>query len=25
VDHNSLLMDVMDRVARRHNLRVLVH
>ena len=25
VDHNILLMDVMDRVARRHNLRVLVH
>jgi glutamine synthetase len=25
VDHNSLLMDVMDRVARRHSLRVLVH
>jgi glutamine synthetase len=25
VDHNTLLMDVMDRVARRHNLRVLVH
>ena len=25
VDHNSLLMDVMDRVARRHNLRVLLH
>ena len=25
VDHNSLMMDVMDRVARRHNLRVLVH
>lgn len=25
VDHNSLLMDVMDRVARRHNLRVLMH
>jgi glutamine synthetase len=25
VDHNSLLMDVMDRVARRHQLRVLVH
>ncbi|MFN9111046.1 MAG: glutamine synthetase type III, partial [Bacteroidota bacterium] len=23
--HNSLLMDVMDRVARRHSLRVLVH
>lgn len=25
VDHNSLLMDVMDRVARRHNLRALLH
>ena len=25
VDHNSLLMDVMDRVARRHRLRVLLH
>jgi glutamine synthetase len=25
VDHNSLLMDVMDRLARRHNLRVLLH
>ncbi len=25
IDHNSLLMDVMDRVARRHNLRVLLH
>ncbi len=25
VDHNSLLMDVMERVARRHNLRVLLH
>ena len=25
VDHNALLMDVMDRVARRHNLRVLLH
>jgi len=25
VDHNSLLMDVMERVARRHNLRVLMH
>lgn len=25
VDHNSLLMDVMDRVAKRHNLRVLLH
>lgn len=25
VDHNSLLMDVMDRVARRHRLRVLMH
>ena len=25
VDHNTLLMDVMERVARRHNLRVLLH
>ena len=25
VDHNSLLMDMMDRVARRHKLRVLLH
>jgi glutamine synthetase len=25
VDHNVLLMDVMDRVARRHKLRVLIH
>ena len=25
VDHNILLMDIMDRVARRHNLRVLFH
>lgn len=25
VDHNALLMDVMDRVARRHRLRVLLH
>ncbi|MFN8265997.1 MAG: glutamine synthetase III [Chitinophagaceae bacterium] len=25
IDHNSLLMDVMDRVARRHRLRVLLH
>lgn len=25
VDHNSLMMDIMDRVARRHNLRVLLH
>ncbi len=25
VDHNALLMDVMERVARRHNLRVLLH
>jgi glutamine synthetase len=25
VDHNQLLMDVMDRVARRHKLRVLFH
>lgn len=25
VDHNSLLMDIMDRVAERHNFRVLFH
>ncbi|MCS6928368.1 MAG: glutamine synthetase III [Saprospiraceae bacterium] len=25
VDHNQLLMDVMERVARRHRLRVLLH
>jgi glutamine synthetase len=25
VDHNILLMDVMERVARRHHLRVLLH
>jgi glutamine synthetase len=25
VDHNILLMDIMDRVARRHKLRVLLH
>lgn len=25
VDQNQLMMDVMDRVARRHNLRVLLH
>lgn len=25
VDHNSLLMDVMDRVARRHHFKVLLH
>jgi glutamine synthetase len=25
VDHNLLMMDVMDRVARRHKLRVLLH
>lgn len=25
IDHNSLLMDVMDRVARRHKLKVLTH
>jgi glutamine synthetase len=25
VDHNSLLMDVMERVARRHGLRALLH
>src|SRR6187401_2525983 len=24
-DHNTLLMDIMDRVARRHRLRVLLH
>jgi glutamine synthetase len=24
-DHNTLLMDIMDRVARRHNLRALMH
>lgn len=24
-DHNTLMMDVMDRVARRHKLRVLLH
>jgi len=24
-DHNQLLMDIMDRVARRHKLRVLLH
>ena len=24
-DHNTLLMDIMDRVARRHNLRALLH
>ncbi len=24
-DHNALLMDIMDRVARRHKLRVLLH
>ena len=25
VDHNSLIMDVMDRVARRHDFKVLLH
>lgn len=25
VDHNALMMDIMDRVARRHKLRVLLH
>ncbi len=25
VDHNSLLMDVMEKVARRHNFKVLFH
>lgn len=25
VDHNTLLMDIMDRVARRHSLRCLLH
>ncbi len=25
VDHNQLIMDVMDKVARRHNFRVLFH
>ena len=25
VDHNSLLMDVMDKVAERHNFKVLFH
>jgi len=25
VDHNSLLMDVMERVAKKHNFRVLLH
>ena len=25
VDHNSLLMDLMERIARRHKLRVLLH
>ncbi|HWC54491.1 MAG TPA: glutamine synthetase III, partial [Chitinophagaceae bacterium] len=25
VDHNTLLMDIMHRVAKRHNLRVLLH
>lgn len=25
VDHNSLIMDVMDKVAKRHNFKVLLH
>ena len=25
VDHNQLLMDIMERVARRHNFRVILH
>ncbi len=25
IDHNTLLMDIMDRVAKRHNLKVLLH
>jgi len=25
VDHNQLLMDIMDRVARKHNFKVLLH
>lgn len=25
VDHNSLIMDLMDKVARRHNFKVLLH
>ncbi|MBK0378782.1 glutamine synthetase III family protein [Mucilaginibacter segetis] len=25
IDHNQLLMDIMDRVARRHNFKVLLH
>ncbi|MAC95955.1 MAG: glutamine synthetase type III [Flavobacteriales bacterium] len=25
VDHNQLLMDIMDKVARKHNMRVLLH
>ena len=25
VDHNSLLMDIMPKIARRHNFRVLIH
>ena len=25
VDHNQLLMDVIDKVARRHNFRALLH
>ena len=25
IDHNSLLMDLMDRIAKRHNFKVLLH
>lgn len=25
IDHNSLLMDIMDKVAKRHNFKVLLH
>jgi len=25
IDHNSLLMDLMDKIARRHNFKVLLH
>jgi glutamine synthetase len=25
IDHNQLLMDLMDRIAKRHNLKVLLH
>lgn len=25
VDHNALLMDIMDKVARRHNMKVILH